>query len=1009
MSKISALADYLQETAIQKLAIGEASPLIPAEDRIYLTPEGLIPNINKKPMDLKPPIVPQFGKRKGVFIDKRQLLRFHKNDFEEAQAPDKDNLSYGGIFINKDGLILMRKPKGEFGGQRWTFAKGGANEGESPSHAALREVEEETGIKGKIISEIPGHYNSTNSSNKYFLMEADIDDDHIKSFKSDETDKLKWMTSAEAMQALSTNENESSSKRDKEVLSSALQITRENSKQTSLNEHFNNYESNKKQSLQENLEAVADYFVNNEQLPNNLKNNPQTAMMIHHVAKALVSPSDTVALGVSEFFPILFKKLDEHYELTKENGFESVHLTVLKQWGNNASDSDDTVNLIQEIMGAKYNIPHSYAYGKKIPEDTDVLGKSTYRNDEQRDEIIDLYSKWKTKEIEPSGTFSWGESYNFNTKEKVDYSHRTQEGEFVTKQANPYKLMFERANSVKEARIGSPESQGVIAENETYRTDIRRKYGESYIKGVLEGNLDDYNDDDIQNYGNKFLATYVDHMQTMNKQILDAIYPDTDHLIMWRKASNIDEIVGRHGLKGTTRILPHKFGMPDSTEVKESDEGFRVRVHSTPVAGGSINPSVWSGTYALASKVNKNDFLVLHPFMYPNGGNTHAGEKETIYVVNTPETDARVINTSSNQYSASSESGGWADFGNGFAPLNLFGTYKDKGVTAPNTDYYYSLRLQPATSEDSPFISPSNKGQLGSNSGGLKKDSKGNLFYVKHENSERNKSEVFATNIYKEAGINVPDVELINYNGTLATKSKWLDNPITHTAFSNSPPEQLLNSPDVKDGFFVDALLANYDVAGASYDNFVESNGKIYRVDSGGTFQHRAMSKELKPNYQNWSGKYIDELSSMMDTQYNSGKIFSTMTDDDIKRAANNLFKLTNSKIEGITEDSGFSDFDGATLKKRRDSIINWLVDNKGDIINHSSVKSVNDEYNILKSEILKEDSAQKEISDIFIGNNSGRHTEKTPEQQKEINKHNERMSELYEKEWERVFADDDQ
>ena len=169
------------------------------------------------------------------------------------------------------------------------------------------------------------------------------------------------------------------------------------------------------------------------------------------------------------------------------------------------------------------------------------------------------------------------------------------------------------------------------------------------------------------------------------------------------------------------------------------------------------------------------------------------------------------------------------------------------------------------------------------------------------------------------------------------------------------------------------------------------------------------MSKELKPNYQNWSGKYIDELSSMMDTQYNSGKIFSTMTDDDIKRAANNLFKLTNSKIEGITEDSGFSDFDGATLKKRRDSIINWLVDNKGDIINHSSVKSVNDEYNILKSEILKEDSAQKEISDIFIGNNSGRHTEKTPEQQKEINKHNERMSELYEKEWERVFADDDQ
>ena len=49
MSKISALADYLQETAIQKFAIGEASSVIPVEDRIYLNAEGLIPNVNKKP------------------------------------------------------------------------------------------------------------------------------------------------------------------------------------------------------------------------------------------------------------------------------------------------------------------------------------------------------------------------------------------------------------------------------------------------------------------------------------------------------------------------------------------------------------------------------------------------------------------------------------------------------------------------------------------------------------------------------------------------------------------------------------------------------------------------------------------------------------------------------------------------------------------------------------------------------------------------------------------------
>ena len=182
MSKISALADYLQETAIQKFAIGEASSVIPVEDRIYLNAEGLIPNVNKKPEDLEPPILVIVGKQQGKFIDKKQLLLFHKDEFETAHTPNNDKFSYGGIIINKDSMVLMRKPSGE---QNWTFAKGGANEGESPEEAALREVEEETGIKATILNEIPGHYNSTNSSNKYFLMEADIDDDHIDSFKSD--------------------------------------------------------------------------------------------------------------------------------------------------------------------------------------------------------------------------------------------------------------------------------------------------------------------------------------------------------------------------------------------------------------------------------------------------------------------------------------------------------------------------------------------------------------------------------------------------------------------------------------------------------------------------------------------------------------------------------------------------------------------------------------------------------------------------------------------------------
>ena len=1003
MSKISALSNYLKEASLQKFSFGDTSVLIPPEERLYLNKDGTIPNTNKKPMELKPPIVPEQGKRKGLYIDKRMFLKLHSKEFETSHSPDKTNISYGGIFINKDGMILMRKPKGEFGGQRWTFAKGGADKGESPEEAALREVEEETGIKGNIISEIPGHYNSTNSSNKYFLMEADIDDDHIKSFKSDETEELKWMSYTDALEALKNNDNKESSKRDRQVLSTARNLSNQKSKQKSLGEHFTDYFDNQRDTLAEDMQVTADYFVKNSKLPDDLKANPTTAMILTNVAQSLVSPSKNPNEDVSEFLPTIFKALDKKHGLDSSTGYNELHLTILKEWGASASQSSDIANLMQEVLGEKYNIPHTYMYGKNIAPDVDASGKPTYRTDAQRDEIIEKYEKYKNADYQEaidssSGLYSWGESYDFSSDEQIDFSHKTSTGELITKQVDPHKLMYERAVSVKKARGDILESG---YSREADRNELLDKYGNAYIKNVLNEDPSTYSEESIRNNGNNYLSSYIDHMQTINKQLLDSMYPDTDHLIMWRKTTGPTEIVGKHGLKGSQTVDPTLFGMPENTS--PNDEGWRVKVHSSPVAGGSINPTVWSGEYAIASKVNKNDFLILHPFMYPSGGNSHQSEKESIYVVNTNETDSRVIKQSGAQFSANSESGGWADFGNGFAPLNLFGTYKDKGITAPNTDYYKENLLSPATSDDSPFITPANNGKFGSNAGGLKKDNKGNLFYIKHENPERNKSEVFATNIYKEAGINVPDVELINYNGTLATKSKWLDNPITHTAFSDSPPEQLLNSPDVKDGFFIDALLANHDVAGENYDNFVESNGKIYRVDNGGSLMYRAKSNEPKQNYQYWHGEDIEELSSMMDTQYNSGKIFSTMTDDDIKKASNNLFKLSDSKLDAIAEDSGYQFTDATILKQRRDSIINWLVKNKGDVINHSSVNSVKDEYNIMKSEIFKADAVQKQIPELFFGDNSGRHTEKTPEEQKEIDEHNERMSKLYEDEWERL------
>lgn len=60
-------------------------------------------------------------------------------------------IAYGGVVFDEAGLVLLRKPKGEYDGYKWTFPKGRPDPGESPEAAALREVFEESGVKACII------------------------------------------------------------------------------------------------------------------------------------------------------------------------------------------------------------------------------------------------------------------------------------------------------------------------------------------------------------------------------------------------------------------------------------------------------------------------------------------------------------------------------------------------------------------------------------------------------------------------------------------------------------------------------------------------------------------------------------------------------------------------------------------------------------------------------------------------------------------------------------------
>lgn len=87
----------------------------------------------------------------------------------------------------------------------WTFAKGHAEEGETPKETAMRELEEETGIKEIEILDLPliheeyeivSHSEKRLKINDYFI--GFVKDKNVK-IEKEEIQSYKWVTFEEAL------------------------------------------------------------------------------------------------------------------------------------------------------------------------------------------------------------------------------------------------------------------------------------------------------------------------------------------------------------------------------------------------------------------------------------------------------------------------------------------------------------------------------------------------------------------------------------------------------------------------------------------------------------------------------------------------------------------------------------------------------------------------------------------------------------------------------------------
>lgn len=139
---------------------------------------------------------------------------------------------------------------------------------------------------------------------------------------------------------------------------------------------------------------------------------------------------------------------------------------------------------------------------------------------------------------------------------------------------------------------------------------------------------------------------------------------------------------------------------------------------------------------------------------------------------------------------------------------------------------------------DVDFLQDKIAGPGGSNAGGVFRGSDGKERYVKfYKDPTQGKGEVLANSIYNDLGIDAPrSFTFKTKEGKEAVASEM----VSDVKQMGMNPTKVTASQIMR-GIVADTLMANRDPIGLVGDNILlTGNGRILRVDNGGSFLHRA-------------------------------------------------------------------------------------------------------------------------------------------------------------------------
>jgi 8-oxo-dGTP diphosphatase len=112
--------------------------------------------------------------------------------------PDSADVKAAGGLVRRDGRVaIAHRPRYD----DWSFPKGKLDPGESWEQAALREVEEEIGLRCRLGAELPAVAYAVEHGRKvvrYWLMEPESGE----FAPNEEVDEVRWLSPAEAEELL---------------------------------------------------------------------------------------------------------------------------------------------------------------------------------------------------------------------------------------------------------------------------------------------------------------------------------------------------------------------------------------------------------------------------------------------------------------------------------------------------------------------------------------------------------------------------------------------------------------------------------------------------------------------------------------------------------------------------------------------------------------------------------------------------------------------------------------